>query len=356
MMKLTGLKLASALVGLSLGAGAATSIQEPQGDTPRGQGDRMQEGQRGMTGGQNQEAPRVWLSEDLMGMEVVSRDGESLGEIEDIVVRPGGESAYAVLTFGGWFGIGDKLFAMPWSVLESIERDAGDEGSERSLVLPLSKEKLKQAPGFDKDNWPVMANKDWTQAIDNFYKGDRNPNVRRTMEASAPKSQITWKLSDLRGFAVHSQHSGRNPGENDFDENSAEEIGEIRELAIDTNGRVSYVALEYDRREGADNFGDRRDDRREGAENQRQRSDSGLIAVPWDAFKFSVKGEDNDEKHVALTIPREKLDSAPAFLAEKKERDGMCESSWVTRVHEHFAMKPYWKDATRAADSVDRGY
>ena len=56
--------------------------------------------------------------------------------------------AYAVLSFGGFMGMGNKLFAMPW---EAFEFSA----TENKLILNVDKEKLKTAPGFDKDGkWP----------------------------------------------------------------------------------------------------------------------------------------------------------------------------------------------------------
>jgi sporulation protein YlmC with PRC-barrel domain len=284
MMNTTGLKLTGALLGLSLAAGAASSFQD---------------------------APRVWLTSDLIGMKVVSPEGDSLGKIEDVVVHPGGDSAYAVLSFGGWLGMGEKLFAMPWSVLRSVERDTAKPGSERSLVLPLDKEKLKQAPGFDKKSWPVMANADWSRDIDTFYKGAANPNTRQPIEAAARTSFITWKASDLRGHAVETP--------------TGEELGDIKELAIDTNGRVSYVALELDGQAG-------KDDR--------------LIAVPWGSFEFSLGGDKSDEKRVTLASARAQLEQAPLFLTGKEHSLEMCDPAWVARVHEHFAVEPYWAGAS----------
>ena len=78
--------------------------------------------------------PCIHLAKDLIGMKVVNPQGQNVGKIEDIVVRPSGEVAYAVLSFGGVMGLGDKLFAMPWSVLTS--RVAGATKAEESDALP----------------------------------------------------------------------------------------------------------------------------------------------------------------------------------------------------------------------------
>src|SRR6185295_11118934 len=147
------------------------------------------------TGSNVKGAPCVWLTDEVIGMKVNSQQGDNLGKIEDVVVHPGGEASYAVLSFGGWLGMGDELFAMPWTVLRTVEADTAKKDSARSIVLPLDKERLKTAPGFDKKSWPVMANPDWTKDVDAFYLGDANPNLKKPVEAGARTSVITWRTT-----------------------------------------------------------------------------------------------------------------------------------------------------------------
>jgi hypothetical protein len=71
--------------------------------------------------------------------------------------------AYVVLSFGGFLGMGDKLFAVPPSAL-TVDR------TEKCLVLNVDKERLKNAPGFDKNDWPDMAETTWTRRINEFYR------------------------------------------------------------------------------------------------------------------------------------------------------------------------------------------
>jgi hypothetical protein len=73
-----------------------------------------------------------------------------------------GRIAYAVLSFGGVLGLGDKLFAVPWSAL------ALDTVNKR-FTLGVPKDTLKDAPGFDKGHWPAMADKSWTGVLHKFY-------------------------------------------------------------------------------------------------------------------------------------------------------------------------------------------
>ncbi len=107
--------------------------------------------------------PEVMAADTLQGDKVVNRQGENLGEIEDIMLDvPSGRVAYAVLSFGGVMGIGDKLFAVPWSAL-TLDAD------QKCFVLDVSKDRLKNAPGFDKDRWPSMADTSWATDVHSFY-------------------------------------------------------------------------------------------------------------------------------------------------------------------------------------------
>ena len=99
----------------------------------------------------------------LAGDRVRNSAGEDLGKIEDLMIDvQDGRVAYAVLSFGGFLGIGDKLFAVPWNALTINEQ-------EKVFVLDVDRQTLENAPGFDKDNWPDMADPSWGQQIHGHY-------------------------------------------------------------------------------------------------------------------------------------------------------------------------------------------
>ncbi len=105
----------------------------------------------------------VMSASTLNGDSVVNSKGEDLGKIEEIMIHvPSGKIAYAVLSFGGFLGLGDKLFAIPWEALKL------DEDNHR-FVLDVDKEKMERAPGFDKDRWPDMADPTWSSEIYRYY-------------------------------------------------------------------------------------------------------------------------------------------------------------------------------------------
>jgi sporulation protein YlmC with PRC-barrel domain len=106
---------------------------------------------------------RVLSASTLAGDRVRNSAGEDLGKIEEIMLDIStGRIAYAVLSFGGFLGMGDKLFAVPWDALTLDER-------EHEFILNVDKKQLEDAPGFDKDNWPDMANPAWGSQVYNYY-------------------------------------------------------------------------------------------------------------------------------------------------------------------------------------------
>lgn len=105
----------------------------------------------------------VRASEDVVDKDVKNSAQEDLGTIREVMLdKVSGRVAYVVLESGSFLGMGGKLFAIPWN---SISYDKEDE----SFILNVDKDRLKDAPGFDKDNWPDMADKTWGQSISDFY-------------------------------------------------------------------------------------------------------------------------------------------------------------------------------------------
>ncbi len=107
--------------------------------------------------------PVALSSSSLCGDGVKNSSGEDLGEIKDIMIDlEHGRVAYAVLSFGGFLGLGDKYFAIPWSALQLDTQD-------HKFILDVPKERLKDAPGFDKDNWPNFAEANFHSDTYRFY-------------------------------------------------------------------------------------------------------------------------------------------------------------------------------------------
>jgi sporulation protein YlmC with PRC-barrel domain len=111
----------------------------------------------------NGPGPDVMDAASLTGDEVINAAGDDLGKIEAIMLDVrSGRIAYAVLSFGGFLGLGSKLFAIPWPALTL-------DAIQQRFVLDVSRERLESAPGFDKDHWPSMADRAWATDIHEYY-------------------------------------------------------------------------------------------------------------------------------------------------------------------------------------------
>jgi sporulation protein YlmC with PRC-barrel domain len=106
---------------------------------------------------------RVLGASTLTGDRVRNSAGDDLGKIEEIMIDlASGRVAYAVLSFGGFLGIGDKLFAVPWPAM-TIDQSAHE------FVLDVQPGVLESAPGFDKSHWPDMADPSYGEKISRHY-------------------------------------------------------------------------------------------------------------------------------------------------------------------------------------------
>jgi sporulation protein YlmC with PRC-barrel domain len=99
----------------------------------------------------------------LIGENVINSRDEDVGKIKELVLNlRTGEIAYAVLSFGGFLGMGDKLFAIPFHLMKIDPK-------KDYVILDIEKSKLENAPGFDKQHWPDINDKKWADSIESYY-------------------------------------------------------------------------------------------------------------------------------------------------------------------------------------------
>lgn len=99
----------------------------------------------------------------ITGDEVWNMQDENLGEIQEIMFDiVEGRIRYVVLSSGGFLGMGDRLFAIPWKALKLDKEN-------KRFMLDVDGERLKNAPGFDKDQWPDMADPTWNSTVESYY-------------------------------------------------------------------------------------------------------------------------------------------------------------------------------------------
>lgn len=108
--------------------------------------------------------PDVMAADTLDGTKVMTSDGEEVGKISDIMLDVrGARIAYAVLSEGGFLGMGTTLHAIPWSAL-TLDTD------QKCFHVDITAQELKDDPGFDKDRWPEMADARWGSQVHQYYR------------------------------------------------------------------------------------------------------------------------------------------------------------------------------------------
>jgi sporulation protein YlmC with PRC-barrel domain len=107
--------------------------------------------------------PNVLSSTTICSDHVKNAAGEDLGKIEDLMIDlHSGRIAYAVLSFGGFLKMGNKLFAIPWDALKV-------DPINKVFILHVDKSQLENATGFDKDKWPNMADPTFGSTLYRHY-------------------------------------------------------------------------------------------------------------------------------------------------------------------------------------------
>ena len=99
----------------------------------------------------------------LTGDEIRNFQDDSLGNVHDIMIDcDSGRVGYVVMTSGGFLGMGNKLFAIPMSAMQL-------DTAAQCLRMNASKETFQNAPGFDKNHWPDMADPKWERSVYGHY-------------------------------------------------------------------------------------------------------------------------------------------------------------------------------------------
>ena len=102
-------------------------------------------------------------SDKVEGTAVYNREGEKLGSIHTVMIdKVSGKVAYAVMSFGGFLGIGDRYHPLPWNMLTY---DTGQGG----YVVNLDQNQLKGAPTYGTSETPNWSDRSWGQQVHDYY-------------------------------------------------------------------------------------------------------------------------------------------------------------------------------------------
>lgn len=106
------------------------------------------------------------LGSRVEGTPVYGKDGETIGHIDDLSIeRVSGKVTYAIMSFGGFLGIGEKFHPIPWALLDyDVERGG--------YVVPLAKADLEGAPHYERDELVALGGpsyKSYGERIFSYY-------------------------------------------------------------------------------------------------------------------------------------------------------------------------------------------
>ncbi len=282
--------------------------------------------------------PNLLSMSTLSGNKVISPREEDLGKIEDFIIdiKPG-QVAYAILSFGGILGLGNRLFAIPWNAME-LNTD------KHAFVLNVEKDVLKSAPGFDRESWPDMSSRDWGERIYAYY-GQKPYWPPRSEEPLSEKTGEIKRPEEAKGIIVPEKAAAPGslpparvlveeertaplassaPGVTTMARGSAlkglrvrnmegEELGKIGEMMIELEtGKIAYAVLFFGGVLGLA---------------------SKLFAVPWNAL-----GIDFTNREFILNIPKKRLEEAPGF--DKDNWPGVEGGDWMKRERDFYGQTP----------------
>lgn len=109
------------------------------------------------------ESPRVLPADEFDDHQLRNPQGQEMGEIGELIVDPlSGRVVYAVVELGGFLGLGERYFPVPWALVRPAPED-------NAFVLDVAKDRLTAAPQFTRDNRPNMADRQWAQALHTYY-------------------------------------------------------------------------------------------------------------------------------------------------------------------------------------------
>lgn len=223
---------------------------------------------------------------DLLGKRIDSRQQNDIGEIADLVIDANsGRVQYAVLSIGGFLGIGDELVVYPAGRLE-VSKDG------ERVRLDADRADLERAPSFAANAWPDL----------------NSAEFRNRLEQGNPTDLVRWvPASRLLDADV------RNARGND--------VGDVQELVLDwRNRKVNYAVIEFD---------------------QGWLSGDPRVALPMKAFR-PVRYDDSLGRDLILTVAQQQLEKAPRLSGNDSPNDRQALRRDLNRYAQDLGWSPVY--------------
>jgi sporulation protein YlmC with PRC-barrel domain len=262
-------------------------------------------------------SPQLLNAESLIGAKVTNPQGENLGRINDVVLNSRCDAvSYVAVHYGGLWGMGGKMFAVPWQAL-TVQPSAQDKIDK--VTVNISKTDLDQSPGFNRNSWPTEGEARWQRATttmpgagrinekdaDRFNTGAGRIEERNVGRVDVSKERVAGgqlcRISEFVGLNVKNMQD--------------QDLGDIEDVVLDLyEGRPVYAVLSFG---GTMGFG------------------SKMASVPWDAFHFMPQ---ENVAHLDSNI-----DTLNAIAYRSNNPPNLASEDEAARLHRRFNLDPYWE-------------
>lgn len=221
---------------------------------------------------------------EVVGAKLFDQSGKHIGEIDDVVFdENSGGMTHAIVSVGGWLGIGDKETTVPWKFIHPSK----DNKSE--FVLEIDQAKLRDTGGFEKGKWPHF-DEAWYQKNYQHYGLKAHDNAKLV------------RASEVMGAKIFDQH--------------ATEMGKIDNLLMHPeSGKVAYATLDIGKYVGKEDK---------------------LTNVPWDLVRQSKK----DTQGFVVNADKAKLQGSTYF--DRNNWPDYADWGWQTNTYGYYGYEPYW--------------
>jgi hypothetical protein len=120
-----------------------------------------QGGEPSMTPAERHDWERSHRISKIIGSDVRNKAGEKIGDIRDLMIDSNGRIKLAIVSTGGFLGVGDRLHAVPWDVLTLGPKD--------DHILDIDRAHLQNTPGFTSKTWPNLGDDRWMADNRRYY-------------------------------------------------------------------------------------------------------------------------------------------------------------------------------------------
>ncbi|QGQ22427.1 PRC-barrel domain containing protein [Gimesia benthica] len=195
---------------------------------------------------------------------------QNVGEINDFVLDSNnGKIRYAAVTYGGFPGFGNKMFAVPFEALTVLPNNNHEH--DHRFLLKVDQEQLDGATGFEQDHWPDFADQEL------LNKPDRRYNVRQ--DPDAPPSNAVIRANQLLNLKVLNIED--------------DQIGKVEEIILDTAHRKArYIIVSL---------------------NHHTTNGNKLFAVPFQAFQVKSDLMNDNQQNLVLKMSNHQITKIQGF-------------------------------------------